>query len=108
MRACEELLAEIGVEEGLDVVVLEEGTDELLAAVVNIAFTSSRRWLRYGSGNAAAWQQHGNGIASAWQGRVMMMIMPLSLSLNSDSFRVLYLSLSPARMMMMIMSLSFP
>ena len=37
VRACEELLAEIGVEEGLDVVVLEEGTDELLAAVVNMS-----------------------------------------------------------------------
>ena len=35
VRTCEELLAEIGVEEGLDVVVLEEGTDELLAAAVD-------------------------------------------------------------------------
>ena len=36
VRACEDILTELGVEEGLDVVVLEEATDELLAEVVNV------------------------------------------------------------------------
>jgi hypothetical protein len=42
VRLCEDILTELGVEEGLDVVVLEEATDELLAEAVNVGVSDQQ------------------------------------------------------------------